>query len=237
MKIFSASNVRGDESEHSQQRSSGVQITAIKAQVKSENRVSIFLDGKYSFSLTLDQLLEQGLKKNQELEESDVKRMKRLSDEGKLKQRTLEWVMGRPHSTREFRDYLYKKKADKELITAWVDEFTDKNYLNDESFARWFAENRRRKNKSNRAISSELFGKGVSSTIAASVIAELDNEESINNDDEVESESSEITALKQLVEKLKDRPRYSADEQKFKRYLVSKGFRYDDIKKVLGELP
>lgn len=234
MKIFSASDVRGDESEHSQQRSSGVQITAIKAQVKSENRVSIFLDGKYSFSLTLDQLLEQGLKKNQELEESDVKRMKRLSDEGKLKQRTLEWVMGRPHSTREFRDYLYKKKADKELITAWVDEFTDKNYLNDESFARWFAENRRRKNKSNRAISSELFGKGVSSTIAASVIAELGNEES-DHEGSVEGESSELTALRQLVEKLKDRPRYSADEQRFKRYLVSKGFRYDDIKKVLGE--
>ena len=35
-----------------------MKITAIKAQVKNPERVSIFVDDKYSFSLSLDELVE-----------------------------------------------------------------------------------------------------------------------------------------------------------------------------------
>jgi len=225
MKIHNFENVTDDS--NSKSKPNVEKITAIKAQIKNENRVSIFLNGKYSFSLTLDQLLEQGLKKNDELDELRIKELKKLSDEGKLKTRAMEWLMGRPHSTREFRDYLYKKQADKELISAWVKEFSDKKYLDDESFARWFAENRRRKNKSSRAIGAELASKGINQTIVRSVVADLEE-----NDDDLKK--TEADALKALIEKLKNRPRYQ-DEQKLKQYLVSKGFRYDDIKKVLEE--
>lgn len=199
-----------------------MKITAIKAQIKSDNRVSIFVDGKYSFGLTLDQLLEQKLKKGHELDQHDVQNLKKLSDEGKLKQRTLEWVLGRPPSTKEFKDYLYQKKADKDLIEAWVVEFTDKKYLDDKAFAVWFAENRRRKNKSDRAIKSELYSKGITSVTIQSVVTELDNDE----------DESEKEALKAIVNKLTDRPRYQ-DEQKLKSYLISKGFSYTYIKEVL----
>jgi len=202
-------------------------ITAIKAQVKNENRASIFLDGKYSFSLTLDQLLNQKLKKNDGLDELRIKELKKLSDEGKLKARAMEWLMGRPHSTREFRDYLYKKQAEKELINAWVEEFTDKNYLNDEAFARWFAENRRRKNKSARAIQAELSSKGIPVSISKPVLMELQQD---GEDDEYKK--SEKDALKELIVKLRKRTRYQ-DEQKLKQHLLSKGFRYEDIKNAL----
>ncbi len=202
-----------------------MKITAIKVQVKTDNRASIFVDGKYSFSLTLDQLLDEKLKKNEEIDENRLRQLKKLSDEGKLKQRTLEWVMGRPHSTREFRDYLYKKQADKDLIDAWVVEFTEKNYLNDEHFARWFAGNRRRKNKSTRAIKSELMSKGINMVTIQNIVNELEN-------DAGEKEDSEIQALTKLVNKLRTRPKYQ-DEQKLKTYLVGKGFSYGDIKTVL----
>ena len=202
-----------------------MKITAIKAQVKSDDRVSVFVDDKYSFSLTLDQLLDQKLKKGYELDHTEIQNLKKLSDEGKLKQRTLEWVLGRPHSTKEFRDYLYQKKADKDLIDAWVDDFTEKKYLDDEAFARWFAEKRRRKNKSDRAIKSELYAKGIDSVTIQNVVTELENEDD-------DSDNSEKLALRTLVNKLSDRPRYQ-DEQKLKTYLISKGFSYADIKEVL----
>jgi regulatory protein len=197
-----------------------LKITAIKAQVKNENRVSIFLDGKYSFSLTLDQLLQEKLKKNDELDENDVKQLKKLSDEGKLKVRTLEWLMNRPHSTRELRDYLYKKQADAELIASWVEEFTDKKYLSDETFARWFAENRQRKNKSTREISSELAAKGIPPAIRSVVLREL--------------EQSDDESLKKLINKVGSRSRYQ-DKQKLISYLISKGFSYSAVKDALAE--
>jgi len=203
-----------------EERSNGLRsITAIKSQVKNENRVSIFLDGKYSFSLTLDQLLEQALKKNDELEESDIKNLKKLSDEGKLRQRAIEWVMGRPHSTRELRDYLYRKKVEKDFMEQLIDDFTEKNYIDDRRFAEFFADNRKRKNKSIRAIKSELMAKGISSSVADQVLSE---HETTNNE-----------ALKKLIDKISGRPRYQ-DEQKLKAYLVSKGFSYNEVKEALS---
>jgi len=193
-------------------------ITAIKAQVKTENRVSIFLDGRYSFSLTLDQLLEQKLKRNESLDDQQVKVLKRLSDEGKVRQRALEWVMGRPHSVRELRDYLYRKKVEKDFMEQLIDDFVEKNYIDDRKFAEFFADNRKRKNKSVRAIKSELMAKGVTTTIADQVLSE--------------HETSNTEALKLLIDKISGRPRYQ-DQQKLTAYLVSKGFSYYEVKEAL----
>ncbi len=201
-----------------------MKVTAIKAQVKQEGRVSVFVDGTYSFSLTLDQLLNQKLKKGTELDKQDVVLLKKLSDEGKLKQRTLEWLLLRPHSTRELRDYLYRKQVEKELANAWVEEFTEKKYLDDLSFSRWFAEGRRRKNKSTRAIRSELASKGISSVTIQSVVTELESADG--------SKKSEKEVLSELINKLRNRSRYQ-DEQKLIQYLLSKGFVYADIKDAL----
>lgn len=197
-----------------------MKITAIKQQVKQSGRVSIFVDGQYSFSLNYDQLLDTKLKKNDELDEADIKRLKKLSDEGKLKQRALEWLLTRPHSTRELRDYLYKKKAEKVQIEAWIEEFTEKKYLSDESFAIWFAEQRSRKNKSKRSISAELRGKGINQEYIDNVL-----QENVAND---------IDAINKLIEKVGNRPRYK-DKQKLTAYLTGKGFNYSDIKSAMRE--
>ena len=199
-----------------------MKITAIKSQVNNENRVSVFVDEKYSLSLTLDQLLEEKLKKDDELDEVRLKELKKLSDEGKLRARALEWLMTRPHSTRELRDYLFKKKTEKELISALVDEFTEKNYLNDQEFARWFTEQRLRKNRSIRAVEVELASKGISRDIVNSIKKGYASEE------------TDQVALDNLIQKLRTRTRYQ-DEEKLKAYLYSKGFRYDDIKQALAK--
>lgn len=197
-----------------------MKITALKAQVKNPDRVSVFVDGKYSFSLTLDQLLQEKLKKDQEIDEVHIKNLKKISDEGKVRARALEWLMNRPHSEREFRDYLYRKKADKEFIEVLAEEFKEKNYLNDENFARWFAENRMRKNKSSREIEAELRTKGISPVTIQNIVTELG------------LATYEQGALETLVNKLREKPRYS-EQTKLIRYLIGKGYRYEDIKRVL----
>src|SRR3954468_12937735 len=107
-----------------------MKITSIKQQVKNPERVSVFVDGKYEFSLSLDELVKYKLKNNDELDKADVKRFKKISADGKLRARALEWLMNRPHSERELRDYLYKKKVEKDQIESLVDEFTHKGHLN-----------------------------------------------------------------------------------------------------------
>ncbi len=197
-----------------------MKITAIKQQVKNPQRVSVFVDEKYSFSLSLDELLAQKLKKDQELSQADVKRLKKISGDGKLRARSLEWLLNRPHSIREFKDYLYRKKADPELAAALVREFLDKSYLNEQKFGQWLIELHQRRGKSNRAIRAELFKKGLDREL----IDELMRDGSEN----------EEQRLKDLVAKKRKSSRYKNDPQKLAQYLTSQGFSYGMVKEALS---
>ncbi len=209
-----------------------MKITQLKVQVKNPERVSVFVDGKYNFSLSMDQVLSEGLKKDLELDESDIKRFKKLSEEGKLKARALEWLLSRPRSVSEFRSYMYKKSAEADLTNAWQEEFLIRGYLDQERFASWLAELKLRKNKSTREVRSILASKGVEKSLIDQTLLDLSPQK--NEEDELQ-DSSDIQAIRALVEKLSGRPRYRAEPQKLIAYLQRKGFRYHDIKTVLSQ--
>jgi regulatory protein len=198
-----------------------MKITSIKQQVKNPERVSIFVDGKYTFSLSLDELVAHKLKNEQELNEAEIKKFKKISEDGKMKARALVWVLGRPHSTKEFRDYMFRKKADKDLSEQLIEEFTNKNYLNDIKFAEWFSELKQRGGKSNRQIQAELFKKGISRQITDAVMEEQGN--------------SEQERLQLLVTKKLKSSRYRQDPIKLKQYLARQGFGYQEIEEALKE--
>jgi regulatory protein len=196
-----------------------MKITSIKQQIKNPERVSIFLDGKYTFSLSLDELITHKLKNEQELSEAEAKKFKKISEDGKMKARAFNWVLGRPHSTREFRDYMFRKKADKDLAEQLVEEFTDKKYLDDFKFAQWFSDLKQRAGKSNRQIRAELFKKGITRQTIDEVMEEQGG--------------SEQERLKVLVTKKMKSARYRNDPLKLKQYLSRQGFGYDEINEAL----
>ena len=84
-------------------------VTDIKQGAKNPNRANIFINNRYSFSLDITQIVDFKLKKGQILTPAKLDEYKKASTFGKLYQRTLEWVLTRPHSIRETRDYLYRK--------------------------------------------------------------------------------------------------------------------------------
>lgn len=196
-----------------------MKITSIKQQVKNPERVSVFIDGRYSFSLSLDELLTQKIKNDQEIDKAQLKKLKKISEDGKLKMRALAWVLGRPHSVREFRDYMSRKKADPDLTEQFVEDFKSKNYLNDENFASWLVELRQRGGKSNRQIQAELYKKGIMRDIAEKVLQE--------------SGGNEMERLKSLIVKKSSSSRYRNDPLKLKQYLMRQGFGYDLINEAL----
>ena len=56
-----------------------MQITAIKQQVKRTDRYSIYVDGKYAFSLSESGLISGGLVSGQELDAGELKRIKKAA--------------------------------------------------------------------------------------------------------------------------------------------------------------
>jgi len=197
-----------------------MKITSLKQQVKNPQRVSVFVDEKYSFSLTLNQVADYGVKKDLEISEAELKNFKKMSEDGKLAARALEWVLNRPHSIREFKDYMYRKKAEPELAEKLIEEFGAKGYLNDEAYGRWLIELRARTGKSNRAMSAELFAKGLDREVVDQILEE--------------QEASEAKRLRILIAKKRALSRYKNDKPKLIKYLTSQGFSYDLVKQELN---
>ena len=83
-----------------------LRITELRQGVRDENRVNVFVNGKYALSLDIAQVVELGVKVGQIVSEERLAELRRASEFGKVYQRALEWVLMRPRSVREVREYL-----------------------------------------------------------------------------------------------------------------------------------
>ena len=197
-------------------------VTELRQGVKNPNRVNVFIDGKYEFSLDVTQVVEYKLKKGMKLTAEQVVEYKKASEYGKLYQRTLEWVLTRPRSERETRDYLRKKIYDKKLDNNYTEKIIEKlklkKYLDDEKFAEWYVENRFvKKGVSIKRLKMELVKKGIKRELAEAAINK------IGRDDEAE--------IKKII--AKKRAKY--DDDKLISYLVRQGFDYHLAQTVVRE--
>lgn len=208
-----------------------MKITSISVQQRDKNRVNLSVDGKYKFSLDLSQVVELGIKIGNEYSETELADLENESQFGKLYMRALEYSLMRPHSERELSDYLYKKTRDtrtktgaikkgvsKQLTERVFKRITEKGYVNDFNFAKYWIENRQlRKGISRRKLQSELAGKGISQSIVSTLLSE--------------SERSDEDEIQKIIQKKASK--YD-DEQKLISYLARQGFSYDDIKTALA---
>jgi regulatory protein len=198
-----------------------MKITNLKAQLRNPERVSIYVDGKYSFSLTQSQLLEFRLHSDMELSEQELNDLKQASDYGKLLERVINYVMIRPRSVREVRDYLWRKQAEPVTAERVIDRMTSRGYLDDAAFAKsWVRARQLTKPVSKRRLTAELQQKGVASEF---ILQAVDDEE-----------YNEHEALRIVITKKRKQTRYQ-DPQKLMQYLARQGFGYDLIKTLLAE--
>lgn len=197
-----------------------MKITKITEQVKNKDRVSIYIDGAYAVSLTLGQFLDEKLKVGAEIGDHGLKRLQKLSADGKLKIRAMEWLIIRPRSARELSDYLRRKKVESDEIGHWVDLLQQSGLQNDTNFARWWVQQRRNKQRSASYIRQELRSKGVEQDVINEVLAE--------------DTTTDSSSLKALIDKKRRNARYQ-DDKKLTEYLLRQGYRYSDIVEALAE--
>lgn len=91
------------------------QITDLKSGVRDQNRVNVFIDGEFSFSLDLAQVVDYHLKIGKVLTPTEIDDLRHASTFGKLYAQTLEWALARPRSIRETHDHLTQRLAKLEI--------------------------------------------------------------------------------------------------------------------------
>lgn len=195
------------------------EVTNLKQGIKNPNRVNVFLNHEFAFSLDLSQLIDFKIKLGATFEKHDIEKFKHASDFGKLYQRMLEWTLSRPRSVREAEDHLKiitarskseYIKTDEELKNAILEKLMSRGYLDDAKFAAYYVENRfTKKGISKRRLTQELFKKGIDKSIIDEVL-----NQNLRNDEE---------EIQKII--MKKRARY--DDEKLISYLVRQGFDFE----------
>ncbi len=200
-------------------------VTKIEAYGGKSKFSKIFADGEYLISLPPELIERFNLKVGAQIDENEIKKMSEAALTRRARERLLYSLDRRLHSEKELRDKL-RQNYPQYIIDAAIGELERLGLVNDEAFARAFAEQRLHVNKKGPyAIQSELVLKGVDKQIARSVVEELTGE----GDDEYKSALSVAERYKKDLNDPKGKQRlYGA--------LARRGFSYSVVKRVMQEM-
>ncbi len=202
-------------------------ITAITIQKKNKQRVSVFLDQKFAFSLELEVVLRHHLKVNQTLTQDVMTQLIKEHDFAHWYNAALKLISIRPRAQKEITDYFKKHEVGEQTQIQVLTKLIDRKFIDDAAFARWFVEQRQTfRPKSARVIMWELKQKGVPTALAQQASAGS-------------GVSEYETAISLITKKL---PRWGKlpkqqQKQKIHSFLATRGFGWEVISQIFKELP
>jgi regulatory protein len=197
-------------------------ITALTAQKRNQERVNVFLDGQYAFSLPL--ITAVSLKIGQPLSPDEIERLQAEDLFEKAKASAVRLLTYRPRSVAEIERHLRSKGYDDLLIAQVVEQLQTADLLDDEAFGRYWREQRETfKPRSSRALRQELQQKGMERALIDEVLMDMD-----------ETAAARQAALKQ-AQRWAGLPE-TEFRLKLGRFLQRRGFDYETIREVTAEM-
>ncbi len=193
-------------------------ITKIETQVKNKDRVNIFLDGEFSLGCSLELVLTHHLKEGAEITLQKLEELV-FENEKSLALTKAVTLLGKNLKTKsQMRKYLTEKGYSAQIINYVLEKLAEYNYINDENYAKIYV--RSVKNKYGKIkIKNELKLKGVSEKIIDEVLSEFESEEDV--------------ILTLATKYLKGKQPTYENLSKLYRFLLSKGFEYDEVSRVI----
>lgn len=203
---------------------SELHVSAVEVQARNPDRVNVYVDGSYAFSLNALLALELHLGRGSVLDPATLKDVFRRDEVGKAVEACVRLLSFRPRTEVELLRRLAQKGFEQEIAHEAIDRLRHLGYVDDADFARFWVSNRERfKPMGARRIRSELLQKGVSRETADEVMEEQ------LPDDEYE------TALRAARSKLRtySGTDYATFHRRMGGYLARQGFGFDTSGRVL----
>ena len=151
-------------------------ITKLTAGKSRENRVNVFLDGKFSFSLLAEVALKEGLQVEQELSASQVEELTVSDRYQRCLNAAIRYLGYRPRSEAEVRQRLQRHGFGRDCIGKALARLKEQGFVDDTAFARFWKENRETFSPRSRWLTGqELQRKGLDNSIIEQVVGEVDD--------------------------------------------------------------
>jgi regulatory protein len=197
-------------------------ITKLTWGKKNKERVNVYIDEAFAFSLSYGVFIESGLQKDMEVNENQIEMLCQTDEAQKVKKKALNLLSYRPHSQKELAQKLTKDGVDPSLVQDAIHYATDHNYQSDQEYAHMMARHLIKKGASNRRIGWDLSQKGVSKEIIEEILSDLSDED------------QRIQAI--IEKKARHLPICEKKEKdRIIQSLLRMGYSYDDISPILSE--
>lgn len=202
-------------------------ITKIEVGKRNKERVNIYIDNEYAFSISAELVYKENIKVKDEI---NVERLKKLADEDnyiKCKNSALKIIERTYKSEKELRDKLVLKGYDDHIIKQTINFLREYNLLNDTNYAKMYVKDRSR-NQGKNKIKYKLIQKGIDENIIEEELNKIDK-------DEIKKVVYEMALKKYRVLSKRENDNYKLT-QKLYRFLMGKGYDYDLIKDVVKSI-
>lgn len=199
-------------------------ITSIEEQ-KKKGRYNIFLDGEYAFGLYKETIYHFGLRTKDELDEKRIGELKSYDEINFGKKVAYRFLNFKPRSEKEVRTKLKGHKLSDESIDKILDSLKEFKFVNDEQYAKMYIESKvSLKPEGRRSLKIRLAQKGIGKETSEKTVEE-------NYTEETEFQKA-LDLVTKYQKKVKAKTAIEK-KQKCYKHLLSKGFSYDLINRVL----
>jgi regulatory protein len=201
-------------------------ITKIEIQKRNKERVNLFLDNEYAFSLSTELVYKEDLKVNEEVDSEKLRILAEREALIRCKDSALRIIERSYKTEKEVRDKLSLKGYDDNAISKSIEFLKEYNFINDIKYTKAFINDKLNSTGSHK-IKYTLIQKGISK--------EIIEEELSNLSDQNEKKAALDLAKKKIVIiKKRETDNYKICA-KVSRYLFSRGYGYDVINEVVKE--
>lgn len=199
-----------------------LKITSIEKNRKNRGRLSVYVDGKFAFTISESNFLSLNLYEDIELSEETIEYIKNTLNYLEAKAKAVRYLSMKLRTEKEVRDNLHETGYDYECADMVVNELKAIGYINNKLYAQKYIYDRSKlKPLSRKLMKRELLLKGISEDIADEVLQDW--------------KVDDFTVAKSLLKRRFGK--YDMDDEKIRRkaqsFLMRRGFSTDTIKEAL----
>ena len=190
------------------------EITMVSVQEKNKNRCNVFVDGSFSFAVSIDLALKYGLKKGFVLDDSILREITIEDEKMRAYSIATKYLSRALKTKKQVITYLRGKEISDGVIYQVIDKLKEYGFINDEEYAKRYLETCS-SSQGKRLVDYKLMMKGVKKTDIESAREEVfvDGKEN---------------ALRIAQRRLKNKEMTKENILKTYRYLIGKGFSYEE---------
>ena len=202
-------------------------ITKIETGKRNKERVNVYIDDEYAFSINMELVYKFGLKVNEEVNKEKLIEISKSENLSKCKELALRTIERSYKTEKEIRDKLLAKEFDIETVDSTINFLIEYGFIDDSKFVSMYIKDRIRTQGRNK-IRYSLISKGVNKLLIEEAFSTLDRDD--------EMERAIILCEKKYLNISKREDDDFKIKNKLTRYLLGRGYDYDIAKEVIKEV-